>query len=191
MTVEAWGGATVRASHGTTVLARQTAVVEARGGVIVRARDSATVRASKYVPVVTFGDDTKVEGGVVVRMPEIATGADWCDFYGVDTDDGVATLYKAVDEAFSTQNGVSYEPGSIPEAPDWDGGESECGGGLHLSPRPFLALRFKPDAERFVACPVRVSEIVVHTDPVHPDKVKARRACAPVYEVDIEGSPVE
>jgi hypothetical protein len=43
---------------------------------------------------------------------------------------------------------------------------------------------------RFVACPVRVEDIVPHPRGVYPDKVKARGVCAPVYEVDEDGTPV-
>ena len=41
-------------------------------------------------------------------------------------------------------------------ADDWDGGEQECGAGLHLSPLPTFALPHPDDVMRFVACPVRV-----------------------------------
>ena len=43
---------------------------------------------------------------------------------------------------------------------------------------------------RFVACPVRLTDIAVHPRPVYPDKVKARAVCAPVYEVREDGTPV-
>jgi hypothetical protein len=41
-----------------------------------------------------------------------------------------------------------------------------------------------------VACPVRLEDIVLHRRPVYPSKVKAKRVCAPVYEVDGDGAPV-
>jgi hypothetical protein len=46
-------------------------------------------------------------------------------------------------------------------------------------------------ASRFVACPVRVDEIVVHPNAAYPTKVKAPRVCAPCYEVDINGKRLE
>jgi hypothetical protein len=85
---------------------------------------------------------------------------------------------------------MSYLPGSQPQAPDWDGGEQECGGGIHLSPRPGLALPRTYGAHRFVACPVRVADIVTHPGGDYPDTVKAPGVCAPVYEVDDLGRPV-
>jgi hypothetical protein len=118
------------------------------------------------------------------------TAAEWCDYYGVPVQDGVATLFKAVDENFGSYHGVSYRPGSEPRAPDWDGGERECGGGLHFSPRPTFALPVPDDDMRFVACPVRVEDIVFRPDGVYPDKVKAGGVCAPVYEVHEDGTPV-
>ena len=51
---------------------------------------------------------------------------------------------------------------------------------------PFL--RGRQDA--FVACPVRLADIVVHPNGIYPDKVKASGVCAPVYEVDPDGAPV-
>lgn len=47
------------------------------------------------------------------------------------------------------------------------------------------------DAKRFVACPVLVSEIVVHKDATYPGKIKAPRCCAPIWEVNIDGERIE
>jgi hypothetical protein len=179
--VEAWGSASVRASDSTSVLAWGNATVEARASATVRARDSATVYASRYVAVLRHGDDVKVEGGTVIRIPEIATAADWCEFYGVEIvhgkdpehdSDAVAILYKAVDQ-------------------DPDRGAIESDDRHLLSPRPYLALRFRPEGERFVACPVRVSDIVFLDDAANPHKVKATRTSGPMYEVDVDGRPVD
>jgi hypothetical protein len=116
--------------------------------------------------------------------------AQWCRYYGIPVEDGVAVLFKAVDEDFSSGRGTSYRPGTSPAAPDWDGGERECGGGLHLSPRPTFALAAPEDDVRFVACPVRLADIAVHPRPLYPDKVKVPAVCAPVYEVREDGTPV-
>ena len=53
-----------------------------------------------------------------------------------------------------------------------------------------LALEFNATAARFVACPVKLSEIVVHKNAQYPNKVKAPRICAPVYEVDLDGERI-
>lgn len=129
-----------------------------------------------------------IEGAVVLEPPPIERADQWCEYHGVEVADGVATLYKAVDHEYRTgQTGFRYLPGSTPEAFDWDGGEAECGGGLHFAPHPALALQWFPAATRFVACPVRVSEIAVHHSADYPQKVKAPRVCGPVYEVDGDG----
>ena len=39
---------------------------------------------------------------------------------------------------------------------------AECGGGLHFAGSPVAALEFNETATRYVACPVRLDEIVVH-----------------------------
>jgi hypothetical protein len=104
-------------------------------------------------------------------------------------------LYKVVDLSYRSPHGFDYTPGTTPEAPDWDGGQQECGHGLHFSPSPFHAERFAasdwwPRDLRYVACPVRLADIVVHPNGAYPDKVKAPRCAGPVYEVDLKGDPV-
>ena len=158
----------------------------------MRASGSAQVRASKYVAVTKDrGHRGRVDGGVVIELPAITSAEEWCEFYGVEVVDGVATLFKAVDDDFKSGYGFAYTPGTAPEAPDWDGGKAECGGGLHFSPLPFLAAGFHREATRYVACPVSLEDIAVHEDAVHPSKVKARRVCAPCYECDIDGEALE
>jgi len=141
-----------------------------------------------------IGLRTKVVGGVQIQLPTITTAAEWCDFYGVSTDAEVVTLYKVVDREFRSSHGFSYVPGTTPEAPDWDGGERECGGGLHFAPSTFHADRWAAPGwwphQRYVACPVLLSDIVVHKNAQFPDKVKAPRCAGPVYEVDRNGQPV-
>jgi hypothetical protein len=121
----------------------------------------------------------------------------WCEYHGVAVENGIATLFKAVDDSWRGPHGstVSYEPGSTPEAPDWDGGKQECGGGLHFSPSPMHAAAFWPfdrrNNVRFVACPVRVDQLAIHPGGMQPDKVKAPRVCNPVFEVDVHGDRIE
>jgi hypothetical protein len=154
---------------------------------VVQAQAAAVIRKNgkKLKPVV-------VRGGQVIEMepPDISTPAKWCDYYGASVEDGVATLYKALEEDFTASHGMSYAPGSQPTAPDWDGGERECGGGLHFSPTPMHALEFNQDAKRFVGCPVNLADIVVHPDGAYPQKVKAPGCCGPCFEVDRDGKPV-
>jgi len=155
------------------------------------ARGPVCVDAQPTVSVVGFGKPT-ITGTDRVQIVKLDTPADWCAFYGVEVVDGVATLYKAVGDNWMSPRGGNYTPGMIVEAPDWDGGINECGGGLHFSPRPTMALAFNPEAKRFVACPVALADMrsPQNTDAM-PQKCKARRTCGPVYEVDRDGERVE
>ena len=191
-TVQAYDSATVQASGSATVQAYDSATVQAYDSATVQAYDSATVQATPYVAVTVHGVRTKVTGGVRIDLPEITTAEAWCEFYGVQVADGVATLFKALNGDYVSGYGCSYAPGSTPVAKDWDGGRQECGGGLHFSPRPFSALRFAGDAVRFVACPVALADIrPPKPGDLYGDKVKARGCAGPVWECDIDGEPIK
>jgi hypothetical protein len=181
-TVEAAGKAIVSAWDRAAVDASEEAHVRAWGRATVKAHDSAAVEAWDQTAVTAAGSATVTTwGGAAVTSAE-----EWCELYGVDVSDGVAILFKAVDADFKSRFGMSYAPGTRPVAGDWDGGESRCGGGLHFSPRPYLALEFTHSANRYVACPVRLAAMVVLPGP-YQNKVKAKEVCAPVYEVDENG----
>jgi hypothetical protein len=187
-TVEAWDRSTVEAWDRSTVEAWDRSTVEAWDRSTVRAWGRSTVRAGQYNAVVRESASAVITGGVVIEMPVIATAAEWCAFHGLLVVDGVTTLFKVVGDDFMSSRGVSYAPGSTPEAKDWDP-VPECGGGLHFSPRPWLARQFDPDGTRYVACPVLVDEIVVHPDGLYPSKVKAPRVVAPgCVECDADGA---
>ena len=206
-TVEAWDSATVRASGSATVRAWGSATVDSWGSATVeawdsatvRASESATVRASKYVAVTVdrrrpYCEPT-ITGGVLIEIQPPKTARDWCEIYGVPIgDDGLVTLFKGVGDDFGTdfsrKAGIFYIPGTSPSAPDWDGLKRECGGGLHFSPHPWMAHEFSPEAKRYVACPVRLDEIVVHPDAQYPAKVKAPRVAGPIWECTADGEPV-
>jgi hypothetical protein len=188
--VYAGDSAVVEALETAIVVAGRSVRVRAFGAAMVRARGEARVEAEGGVSVVVHGVRAVVSGGETRAVTRPATAAEWCAYYGVEVKDGVATLFKAVDDDFSTYHGGSYAPGTEPFAIDWDGGERECGAGLHFSPRPTFALPHPDDRMRFVACPVRLEDIVPHPNGVYPDKVKASGVCAPVYEVNEDGTPV-
>lgn len=119
------------------------------------------------------------------------TPVEWAAFYGAKLDGPVMTLYKAVRADYRSAHGFLYQPGTTVEAPDWDAGDAECGGGLHFSPHPLMALEFDAEATRFLACPVALEDIrAPRANDTYPHKVKARRTCGPVYEVDRLGRPV-
>ena len=186
--VTAYGSSQVTACGSSQVTAYDSSQVTACDSSQVRACDSSQVTASEFVAVTNYSKLTKLDGGVLIELPTIKTAEQWCEFHGVEASDGVVTLFKAVSAEFKSGYGFDYAPGTTPEAPDWDGGEAECGGGLHFSPRPAKALQFMPEAKRFVACPVKLDDIAVHENAIYPDKVKAPRCCAPVWECDIDGN---
>ena len=216
--VVAWGSSSVEARESSSVEARESSSVEAResssveawgsssveawGSSSVRVFGCKSVKASKHAVVMQHNPAANITGGRILEMHHPQNGQEWCEFYGVEIRKGgnlsrklagqdVAILYKAVGEKFHTRNGVHYTPGTAPEAPDWDGGEAECGGGLHFSPHPKLAREFFRGAPHFVACPVLVEEIAVHPEPSMPEKVKAPRVCAPCWEIDLKGNAIE
>ena len=160
----------------------------------VEAWESSQPKLGEFVSALIHGTLPQVDGGrqtrVIINTPE-----QWCDYYSVTVADGIATLFKAVDDDYSTlrsrEVGIFYRPGAVPVAPDWDGGILECGGGLHCSPRPGMALEFNPDAKRFVALPVALADIAVHPDGDYTHKVKVRGCCGPIYEVDRHGNPIK
>jgi hypothetical protein len=153
-------------------------------------RGLVSIDAHPSVSVVGFGSPA-IRGADRVQIVKLETPVDWCALYGVEVADGVATLYKAVGDDYMSPRGGNYAPGTTVEAPDWDGGRAECGGGLHFSPRPKMALAFNREATRFVACPVALADMRAPCDSDQmPEKCKARRTCGPVYEVDRDGERV-
>jgi hypothetical protein len=152
------------------------------------------VTASALVAIAVLAGSPAITGGGFVARKDISTPAKWCDFYGIPVVAGVAVLFKAVTQDYqppcNRANGVVYTPGSTPTAPDWDGGKTECGGGLHFSPNIPATAEFHRDNPRWMACPVALADISVHPDGRMPQKVKARGCAAPIWEVDRDGVPV-
>ena len=180
-TVHAWDSATVHAGDSATVRAWENVFVRLLSHFV-------SIKASASVVILAHAETKQVEGGRVIKAVKPKTAAGWCAHHMVRVDNGIATLFKAVGNDFISPHGISYAPGTTPVAPDWDGGKEECGGGLHFSPQPFMALSFNNDAKKFVACPVRLEDIVVHSSSAFPEKVKAKGCAAPVWECDIDGN---
>ena len=131
-----------------------------------------------------------IPGATILPVLKITTPAEWCEYYGATVEDNAATLYKAVNDNYCSDRGFSYAIGSTPEAPDWDGPARECGGGLHFCSTPSASKNFYVNATKFVECKVLLEDLVVHENAIYPTKVKGRRVCAPIVEVDIDGNPV-
>ena len=201
--VEAWGNSSVEARGNSSVVAWgnssvvawENSSVVAWGNVFVRLFSALKLKASAHVAVMLHGKAKTLEGGRHLEAAVPDTAEKWCEHYGVEVKDGNAMLFKAVDDDWSTDRarrvGITYAPGQLPVAADWDGGKVECGAGLHASPHPRMAQVFNRTAKKFVCCPVAFSEIAVHPNGSYPEKVKFRGCAAPTFAVDVKGKPVE
>ena len=189
-TVEAWDNATVEAWDNATVEASGNATVEASGNAGVHAHHRSQVKAGKCVAVHLHDATATVEGGVVIDVSKPLTDpADWCDYHGVEVKRGIATVYKAVNDAYTTDRGTDYSPGAKPAATDWRA-DGECGGGLHFSPTPAMARDYYPRATKFLAVGVRVKDLQPILEGGTP-KCKAPAVVRACVEVDRRGEAVQ
>jgi len=186
------GNSTATLWGNSTATLRGNSTATLRGNAAARAFDWTTVESkSPSAVLLSHSDEVNVVGDPrQLAMQNPQSVAEWLEFYGIEVEDGVAILYKAVGRNYHSRNGIHYTPGSEPVAPDWDGGVRECGGGLHFSPHPQFALDFRPDAEHFLACPVKVEDIAFHPNGNYPQKVKARGLCGPAVEVNGDGEAI-
>ncbi|AMU78468.1 hypothetical protein SEA_SKINNYPETE_38 [Mycobacterium phage SkinnyPete] len=190
--VEAWGSAHVEAYASAHVEAHSSARVVAYGSAHVEAWGSAHVKAGKYVAVHLHSQRVTLDAqGAVIDMTalDLTDPATWCDYHGVLVADGIAYLYKAVNQQWTTDRGVDYSPGSTPEAPDWGPNWRDCGKGLHFCAHPMMSLIYlglPADEARFLQVGVRLDELV----PLD-DKAKARRVVVPCIEVDRYGEIID
>ena len=190
--VVAWDSSHVVARGSSHVVARDSSHVEARGSSHVVARDSSHVEAAKYVAVHLHSQRVTIDGnGHVIDLTAINMDdpAEWCEFRGAKVIDGIAYVYKAVNQQWTTDRGTDYSPGSTPEALDWDASWRDCGKGLHFCADPLRSLQYlggRAEDARFLKVGVRLDEIV----PLD-DKIKARRVVVPCVEVDRYGREIQ
>lgn len=189
--LELSGAATARVTGEATVLAGEESRVWAGGLSQVELSQDAMCLVAGMAP----------DGGVGITTPDsVAAGREgtvyradgslstlqdpttWCQMFHVAVDNGVATVYKAVDTfwttAWAVRQGIFYTPGSCPEAPDWE--DSDTGGGLHFSPTPFQARQVVRNCTHVVSCGVRLDEMRPLTD----DVCKAPRVVRACEKVD-------
>jgi hypothetical protein len=134
----------------------------------------------------------EIPGAVVLDPPKISTAGEWLEYWGVEVSDGIAVLFKAVGGDWVSSRGFTYEPGTEPACEDWNPDPTiSCGQGLHFCPAPSVALGYRGDAKKFVACPIALKDMVVSEAGSVPDKVRAPRVAAPVWEVDVNGDPIK
>ena len=130
-----------------------------------------------------------VAGGVVIDVSKPLTDpSEWCIHHGVSVSRaGIATVYKAVDDDYTSGWGQVYAPGTKPACTDWRD-DNDCGHGFHFSPTPSQALAYNESATRFLAVGVKVSEL--RPIPGGIAKCKAPRVARACVEVDIDGKAV-
>ncbi|WP_229038067.1 DUF7666 domain-containing protein, partial [Schaalia turicensis] len=191
VTVRAWDHATVRACDCVSVTAYDDATVMACGRAYVDAYGSATVKAGTCVPVYVHSKNVTHQGGVIIDMTAIDANdpETWCAMNLVEVDeDGQAHLYKALDADLNAGHDyrlTNYPIGHIvDDTANWVD-NNKCGGGLHVSPTPWLANAYYMEASRFVevCCPVE------ELRPIDEAKAKAPRLRV-LREVTVDGSPV-
>ncbi|MFN8525149.1 MAG: hypothetical protein U0821_18795 [Chloroflexota bacterium] len=192
--VTAYGQAVVTASDQARVYAYDQAVVTAYGQAVVYASDQARVYASEYCVVYVYSDSVACDGpGHVIRPPSIWEVETWAAVHGVRVSGGRLYAYKALDGALQTGHAydspTTYVPGTDVAPAKWDPSPT-CGDGLHLSPHPHLARRYRMDAERWVLVSAAVSDCVVVEPGPHADKIKAKLVHVE-YEVSEFGEPME
>ena len=192
-TVVSWGSSSPRVvswgSSSPTVESRESS------SPTVESWESSSPRGyvGKYSALILSVHDkatANIPGATILPVPKIITPAEWCEYYGATVEDNAATLYKAVNDNYCSERGFLYAIGSTPEAPDWDGSARECGGGLHFCSTPSASKIFYANATKFVECKVLLEDMVVHENASYPMKIKGRKVCAPIVEVDIDGKPI-
>ena len=155
-----WG---VVASGNASVGAWGNASVRAWGNASVRASGNASVTGQGNVQVVRRSRDAKIEvkgNARIVGMPDNAQ--DYCDFYGVNVEDGKAILYKAVrDNLCSFHNPhFGYTIGETKTHDCDPSQEVMCGLGMHVAHRDW-ALQFGEGMGEF-----KILEVAVPLDKI-------------------------
>ncbi len=190
-TVKALGYATVNACDDATVTAWDHATVKAWGRASVNAYGSATVKAGTCVTVHVHSKTVTRQGGVVIDLTAIDANdpETWCAMNLVEVDeDGQAHLYKALDADLNAGHDyrlTQYPIGQVvDDTANWVD-NNRCGGGLHVSPTPWMANSYYEEASRFVevCCPVE------ELRPIDKAKAKAPRLRV-LREVTLDGSPI-
>jgi hypothetical protein len=151
---------------------------------------NARLKASATV-CVNLWNGSQCDGGRQ-QIVALSTTQDWCDYYGVRTENGQAIVYKGVGKEYRSQHGGDYAPGTMPEDPIWNGrkGECEAGCGLNFSPTPRHTHEFHSNPDHYLECRIALDEMVVHFGGAYPQKCTARRVVAPLVEVDVDGNPI-
>jgi hypothetical protein len=99
------------------------------------------------------------------------TKKDFLDIYGQDKN-GNVILYKSVRENLKDFHTNTIEYTGTVTCLDWDGDKNrQCGGGLHLSPLPELALSYNQG--KLLKCIVNKKDFVVYPEDI--TKVRCKK----------------
>lgn len=180
--VGAYGSVVVDAYEQSSVDAHEAVLVHAYGPGQVTATDGVhTWRHSAY---------TQITGGVVLEgiAKSLRDPVKWCRAYGVEVEDGMAVVYKALGSDLIAgkqyDKPTLYQAGTRVEADDWEPVE-KCGNGLHFSPRPYFANQYNDEATRWMRVRIPVGD-AIPIDQGGAPKIKAPW-CDVVAEVDMFG----
>ena len=185
-----WGSSSAVLWGSSSAELRESSSAELWESSSAHAYAKSKVTAAPLCAVFLHESTVDVSGGVILdhsNIKDMDTRA-WCDYYGVKVSRGIATVYKAVNDQWTTSRGVDYSPGAKPSCTDFRDTD-ECGGGLHFGPTPRHARVYFDSATKFVAAGIKLSEL----RPITGDmaKCKAPRVVSACVEVDIDGKPVE
>ena len=195
-TVRASGNSTVTAYDNSTVTASGNSTVTASDNSTVRVFDNSTVRAYGNSTVRVFDNTVTIEAALMysviimiacvcqikrkkktvniikTKKADHYTKNEFTDIYPADKN-GNVTLYKSVnpDTLCDFYTGkIKYH--GVVTCPDWDGNKDlQCGNGLHLSPRPEMALNY--NRGKLLVCEVNKKDFVVYPSDI--TKVRCRK----------------
>jgi hypothetical protein len=169
--VVAWGSAHVEGFQNASFKVQEATVV------IDRLRQSAIAICLDTQCTVTEKDDS---AQVIVCPRVLHDIGSFCDIYKQNMVGKTAiTLYKTVKADFTDHytGEITYAADTELTCLDWDPNpKRQCGGGLHLSPTPYLALSYHQG--NIMKCEVKINDIVIYA----PDITKVRCRMVKVLE---------
>ena len=179
----------VRGASSVGPVGGSATVSDVGGSATVHLHDAArATRVGSHVAVHLHSARAHSDGGVIIDVAslDLTDAATWCDYHAVRVDDGTATLYKAVDDSWTTSRGTDYAPGTTPVAADWRD-DNTCGGGLHFCPQPLQSQTYHRTATRYVEVGVALADLRPINDGGGAPKAKAPRVVRACREVNKHG----
>ena len=167
-----YGNATIRYVYGNATIQYVS------GNATIRVfSDAATIEAAlMFAVIIMVGCVCKImkrakTASVIKNKIATYTKANFLQLYEPDKK-GNVTLYKSV----NPETGCDFYSGEIKyegtvTCPDWDGDKKrQCGGGLHLSPLPEMALKYNEG--KILKCKVHKNNFVVYPNDISKVRCK-------------------